>query len=228
MASRERERPEFRVNERYHYAHIAISCAWYSALSLAARAVPPAPQEIAKLVVQLGADDFAAREAAQKKLETIGEPALEALRKAAANGDVEVKSRALKLIQTITAKTLGADAAKLQGVWRLFYVGETGKGMNVGNDGFEIAFRGKQYAWKGSGFLSFVDTSGQFTLGEERGNKTLDLQSSQQATRLAVYDVENDVLKICMDMTQEKHRPQRLEPRNSPQLVLLTFFREKP
>lgn len=187
----------------------------------------PAPQEIAKLVVQLGADDFAVREAAQKKLEAIGEPALDALRQATAGDDAEVKARAAQLVQSITAKLVGAEAAKLQGVWKLIYVGEQGKGMHVGNDGFEIAFTGKQYLWKGSGFLAFVDMSGRFVLGDERGLKTLDLHASQQAPRLAVYAVDGDVLKVCLDMTQEKHRPQWLEPRNSPQLVLLTFWRER-
>lgn len=192
---------------------------------------PPRPAktaDISKLIRLLGDDVFESREAAQRKLEAIGEPALDALRKAAlGSDDVELKTRAKQLIQSITAKEVGAEAAKLQGLWRLVYVGKRGNGMSVGNDTFEIAFSGKQYTWKGSGFLSFVDTNGPFVLGQLRGTKTIDLHANQRPPRFAVYAVEDDVLEICLDITQERHRPEKLEPGNSRQLLLLTFQREE-
>ena len=65
----------------------------------------PDDAEIARLVKQLGSSDFRKRGAASKELESIGEPARAALRKAAASGDdVEMKRRASGLIQTLNAK----------------------------------------------------------------------------------------------------------------------------
>jgi Domain of Unknown Function (DUF1080) len=60
------------------------------------------PDRIAALIKQLGDDEFARREAASKELETIGQPALDALGKAAANNpDLEVRSRAGDLVTRI-------------------------------------------------------------------------------------------------------------------------------
>ncbi len=185
--------------------------------------------DIGKLIKQLGSDDFAERESAQVKLKAIGEPALEPLRKAvAATDDAEVKHRANELIQSLVTKQLGEETAKLQGVWKLAYVGERGNGTAASEDGsFQITFTDKEYVWKGSGFLSFVDSAGPFVLGNQRGTKTLDLRAAHRPPMLAVYDVEGDLLKVCVDIVQERHRPERLAPGNSQQLLLLTFQREK-
>ena len=51
---------------------------------------------------QLGSDDFEQREAASRRLEVIGEPALDALRRAVATTkDAEVRERASRLIETL-------------------------------------------------------------------------------------------------------------------------------
>jgi hypothetical protein len=57
------------------------------------------PLEIEKLIQQLGSPRFAEREAATKRLEAIGEPAVDALRKAvASNPDAEIRRRASSLL----------------------------------------------------------------------------------------------------------------------------------
>lgn len=45
------------------------------------------PSSVDRLIKQLASDSFAEREAASRKLEAIGEPALEALQKATKHGD---------------------------------------------------------------------------------------------------------------------------------------------
>jgi HEAT repeat protein len=61
------------------------------------------PSEIDELIKQLGDRRFAQREAASKRLEEIGEPALEALRKAAATQpDPEIYRRARELLSLCT------------------------------------------------------------------------------------------------------------------------------
>jgi hypothetical protein len=57
---------------------------------------------VARLIKQLGDDAFAKREAATEQLKALGEPALEALRKAAASdSDPEIRARAERIIQAI-------------------------------------------------------------------------------------------------------------------------------
>ena len=56
------------------------------------------PAEIKKLVDQLGSSEFEEREEASKKLDAIGVPALELLRKAVTSDDAEVKQRAGDLV----------------------------------------------------------------------------------------------------------------------------------
>lgn len=60
------------------------------------------PAGIARLVEQLGAANFAARETAGKRLIVIGEPALPALRHATRSTDPEVARRSNTLVATIT------------------------------------------------------------------------------------------------------------------------------
>jgi hypothetical protein len=58
-------------------------------------------EKINKLIEQMGSGAFAERERATKELDTIGVPALEALRKAATSEDAEIKRRAQELLSKI-------------------------------------------------------------------------------------------------------------------------------
>jgi hypothetical protein len=72
------------------------------ALSVASTAAEKATDaQIRKLIEQLGSDEYDAREKATDSLDKIGAPALEALRKAAKNGDAEVSRRADELVSRI-------------------------------------------------------------------------------------------------------------------------------
>jgi hypothetical protein len=66
---------------------------------------PPAPggppAEVERLIQQLGSEQFADREAASRALDAIGEPALDALRKAGRSSDAEVRRRADELLRRI-------------------------------------------------------------------------------------------------------------------------------
>lgn len=64
-------------------------------------AAAPNNSEVEKLVRQLGADKMAQREAAHHALDAIGTSALEALKKAAASDDPEIRRRAEELIKGI-------------------------------------------------------------------------------------------------------------------------------
>jgi WD40 repeat protein len=72
-------------------------------------------QEVRKLIGQLDDDSLDKRDAAGKRLEEIGEPALPQLREAAENGvGVETRVRARALIKTIEKSTFG-EAARWDG-----------------------------------------------------------------------------------------------------------------
>ena len=78
----------------------------------------PSDAEIAKLIKQLGSDEYAVREKASEALDKIGAPALEALRKAIKDGDAEISRRAEDLVGRIekrgeTASILAAKKVKL-------------------------------------------------------------------------------------------------------------------
>lgn len=65
-------------------------------------------EQIKRLVTQLGDDDFAKRVRAKKQLQTVGEPALDALRKAAdSSRDAEVRKAAKELVEAIERKSSG-------------------------------------------------------------------------------------------------------------------------
>jgi len=62
----------------------------------------PDDKEIARLVKQLGSSDFRMRDVATKRLEEIGEPALDALGKA--TGTLEMRRRAEQIVAVIEAR----------------------------------------------------------------------------------------------------------------------------
>ena len=78
----------------------------------------PSADRVARLVRQLGHDKYAAREAAGRDLAAIGEPALGALRAAAAHPDPEVRARAERVIGVIAARAGERELAKWAGSWK--------------------------------------------------------------------------------------------------------------
>jgi hypothetical protein len=61
---------------------------------------------VKKLIEQLGDEDYAKREAAMKRLQTLGKPALNALREAAKNSqNAEIRRRAERLVERLDPRT---------------------------------------------------------------------------------------------------------------------------
>jgi hypothetical protein len=103
---------------------VMLASAFVLGLAVVA-AVPAAPAAdaaaIDKLIAQLSSEDFDTRNQATKSLDAIGEPALDALRKAAeTNADPEVRMRSATLVRLIEQRAASSSFLKPQRV-RLVY-----------------------------------------------------------------------------------------------------------
>jgi hypothetical protein len=76
----------------------------------AANTAQPAEEAVERLIQQLGSRKYAEREAAARKLEAVGGPALPPLRRAARQANLEIRRRAEQLIRRIE---LAIEAARL-------------------------------------------------------------------------------------------------------------------
>jgi vacuolar-type H+-ATPase subunit H len=69
-------------------------------------------EKITSLIEQLGDEEFKAREEASKKLSKLGKVALQELRTAVKSEDIEVRTRAEKLVKEIVS-SMGADTEEI-------------------------------------------------------------------------------------------------------------------
>lgn len=150
------------------------------------RGGPETEGKVAALIKQLGDDEFAVREAASQELETLGEPALPALRKAKASDDAEVRRRAEQLIRAISGKLARKELAKWQGEW-------------VGSEGQKMAIKGDQWV---SSTPTFGPVSGTLAGIEVLEKKTLvDLVVENGPTKgqtcQAIFRLDGDTLYYC-------------------------------
>src|SRR5262245_61390835 len=143
-------------------------------------------ERVASLIKQLGDPKFARREAAFKELVAIGEPALDALRKATASNDPEVRTRAERVIASIAAHTGERELTKLAGYWKT----ADGVWLEISGDRWSSAtptwgpVRGR--IWVGEVGKSCVAADMFVEEGPTRG-----------LTCLAIYWREGDRLRYC-------------------------------
>jgi uncharacterized protein (TIGR03067 family) len=178
-------------------------------LLLAAPAGTPQAAEIDRLVRQLGSPQFAEREAAVARLETIGEPALEALRKAAGSDDGEVRRRTRALVEAIEAK----DYQRLEGTWEC--VPEGSPRLVVGTGGHITFDRGTRVAMT-------------FNLAPTQTPKEIDFHHRGRPVLLGLYSLKGDDLQLCLPVRNDLQRPRAVAAAGDPTSVTLTFKRVKP
>jgi uncharacterized protein (TIGR03067 family) len=157
---------------------------------------------VARLVRQLGHSEFAKREQASKELDAIGEPALGALRKAAAaDPDAEIRRRAERVIDAVQNRVRAAATEKalreLQGTWLL---------VSYETDGNRIKGEDKSHLFTFNGNAWTIRVGGQpfqaGTVTRIEGNekhKAIDLLITEggnvRATAASIYAVEGNKLK---------------------------------
>jgi hypothetical protein len=146
------------------------------------------PDDIARLIAQLGDDSFDRREAASKALEAIGKPAVRPLLKAAASSsDLEIRCRAERVI--------GAIAARIPGLVQ--------KGEEVHRIGWANvhAFH-TTFSPDGRFFLAGGDGSTLRLYGVKSGTLVRDLVGHTHYTQDAVFTPDGkQVLSASLDGT---------------------------
>jgi hypothetical protein len=151
------------------------------------------PERIAALIEQLGDNNLAQREAASTALEAIGAPALDALRRAAANADPEIRRRAGQITQTIAARLLAAAAKKELSRWE-------GEWYGNGND--SLLIKGDRWLW-GHGQVDYQQAKMNqikiVEVGEKATAADLLVVDGETTVRVcrAILRLEGDTLQYC-------------------------------
>jgi hypothetical protein len=83
-------------------------------------AAPASAEQIEKLIKEMGSTEFEDREKAQGKLDEIGEPALEALKKAMTSDDTEIRRRSEELVKKIEQRTASTKTLKATKIHLVF------------------------------------------------------------------------------------------------------------
>lgn len=156
---------------------------------------------IASLIRQLGDDDFAKREAATEELDAIGEPALDALRKAATDDDPEIRRRAEKILGAIAGRLRAAvtrkELAKLQGAWSLVSYETDGRPIKGEDRTHVFTFKGDKWSLQIGGQLFQAGTVTSIEVKEKLN--AIDLLITEGSgigvTAASICAIEGDSLK---------------------------------
>src|SRR5262245_46458426 len=153
-----------------------------------------APARIQRLIKQLGHDRFAKREEASKELDAIGEPAIDALRKAtASDGDAEIRCRAQRILDAFAARAQAAAAKKelasMQGVWE-------------GNGKQKFIIKGDRWLWGDATTRSDeIPTTHRITIVEVGKTATFAelvvVDGKTEKICRAIFRLDGDTLHYC-------------------------------
>jgi uncharacterized protein (TIGR03067 family) len=150
----------------------------------------PLADRVARLIEQLGHDEFAKREEASKELDAIGEPALDALRKATSAEDVEIRRRAERIVQAITGRLRAAAAKKELAKWEGSWVGDPGVTMTIKGDRFTSSARG---IGPRNGTITFVEVGEKVT----QVDMLVEEGDTKGQTFKAIFRFDGTTLEYC-------------------------------
>jgi len=189
---------------------------------------------IARLVKQLGDDAFAQREAASKELETIGAPALAALRKAVASSDdFEIRRRAERIVETIGEAAANAELDKLQGVWTMASYEVEGKQLPGRVKSLTMTITGRKWVakWAKEDGGEHVE-SGIFTLVKsEKSPLAVDwvhLDGPHKGSTVhAICRVDHNTFKFCCCVRADDRPTDFATKTGDAERWLITYDRKK-
>jgi uncharacterized protein (TIGR03067 family) len=166
-------------------------------------------ERIARLIQQLGDDDFDTREAATRALGAIGVPALAALRKATSSPDLEVRRRATRISQAITEAAARAELARLQGTWAVASYEIEGKRLPGKDRRSTMTITGDKWVAKWARDDGGVQVeSGILKIANpEKGSFAVDFVHldgpHKGSTVFAIARVDRDTFKFCYHVRAE-------------------------
>jgi hypothetical protein len=140
--------------------------------------------KIKALIEQLGNDVFAKRRAASRELETIGQPALTALRHAATTSDdPEIRQRARAILRAIIGRVWKTELRSWQGAWKA-------------EDGVWMKFSGERWS---SATPTWGPVAGTIQVKDIRGKVWLadlavDAGPTKGLTCKAIFRLDGDTL----------------------------------
>jgi uncharacterized protein (TIGR03067 family) len=182
---------------------------------------------VARLVAQLGADKFAQREGASKELESIGEPALPALREAAAsNDDVEIRRRAEMIIQAIAGLVTKRELTRLQGAWCLLSYETDGKRIKGEDQAHVFTFEGEKWSLRVGGQVFQAGTVQRIEVKQKFNAIDLLITGGGgvDVTTASIYSLKGESLKYV----NGNPRPTEFVTKRGDGRHYLTFRRAKP
>jgi uncharacterized protein (TIGR03067 family) len=156
---------------------------------------------VARLVKQLGHNEFAKRERASKELDALGEPALDALRKATSHEDAEIRRRAMTIVGTITGRIRAAvtrkELAKLQGTWSLVSMEINGQQIKGEDQSFLFTVKGDKWSLYVNGQLSQAGTVQQIEVKAKHNAIDLPITEGGNVgtTATSIYAVDADLMR---------------------------------
>jgi uncharacterized protein (TIGR03067 family) len=150
----------------------------------------PVAERVARLIKQLGHHNFAKREEAGKELDAIGEPALDALRKAASAEDAEVRRRAERIVQGITGRLRAAAARKELAKWEGSWEGDPAVKMTIKGDRFTSSAPG---VGARNGTITFVEVGEKMT----QVDMLVEEGDTKGQTFKAIFRLDGDTLHSC-------------------------------
>jgi uncharacterized protein (TIGR03067 family) len=195
----------------------------------------PVAGRVARLIEQLGHDQFAKREEASKELDAIGEPALAALRKAGASrDDPEIRRRAEKIAGDIAARLLAPLARKeieaLQGTWHSASTEAAGVRQSGENKVDRHFFAGDQWKYEDGGSVLQAATIKIVEVGDTLVKIDFIVTDGYRKgdTWVGVYERHGDELTWCGGYVGEgRTRPATLTTRPGDGYFLRSLKREK-
>jgi uncharacterized protein (TIGR03067 family) len=159
----------------------------------------PDAERIVQLIRQLGDDNFRKREAASKQLTAIGEPALPALKKAAASdADAEIRRRARGIVQTITSRLAGDEQKRLEGTW--VGVAQEENGKDAPSRTKIVLAEGRSVTTNPAGVEIFRCT--WRIIDPTAAPRQLDLVGPNGQVFQAIYELDGAKLRYCGSYTK--------------------------
>jgi uncharacterized protein (TIGR03067 family) len=212
--------------------------AFLLACTLISSAVCAEGADIDRLIEQLGSNSFAEREAAAKKLEAVGQPALEALLRTAHHQDAEIRRRVERLLVSLQAQFHREQHKKLAGSWKLTALEYDG---NKVDEQFVLGMIGffsntNLVVWKlqgPTGPMPRGEAVWNFQVSRARDATRIEFKSVtlsghidvQEKLVQGIYELTGDTLRLCVDMGER--RPEKFETRRGTALAVMVLKRER-